>query len=229
MAITSIRCRILRWGDFDNDEDFDVLLNNTGTTSLSGQTRLFLSPRVNTQPPPPAELTQTVNGNSVLMRWPNLPSIDGAPVTYNLRVGTAPRRGDIFAPHSRPEDGRRLLPAPGACGFAHSLALRQLPPGTYYWSVQAVDHLWRGQPWLAEQKFTITTPIVRRITDFEVLSPSQVRLAFDGQPGRSVSLQISPNLLTWTDWTTLTIPLSGTLETTVTVSGNQNFFRFVQR
>ena len=229
MATTSIRCRILRWGDFDNDQDFDVLLNNSGTTSPSGQTRLFLSPRLNTQPAPPAELTQTVDGNSVSMRWPDLPAIDGAPVSYNLRVGTAPRRGDIFAPQSRAEDGRRLIPVPGGCGFAHSLTLRQLPPGTYYWSVQAVDHLWRGQPWLPEQKFTVTAPIVRRITEFEMLSSTQVRLAFEGQPGRPVALQISANLVTWTDWTTFTIPLSGRIETTVSVNGNQNFFRFFPR
>jgi hypothetical protein len=92
-----------------------------------------------------------------------------------------------------------------------------------------VDHLWRAQPWLTEQKFTITAPIVRRITEFEMLSSTQVRLAFEGQPGAPVALQISPNLVTWTDWTTFTIPLSGRIETTVSVSGNQNFFRFVPR
>ncbi|HSU52859.1 MAG TPA: FG-GAP-like repeat-containing protein, partial [Candidatus Dormibacteraeota bacterium] len=53
MATTSLRCSALRWGDFDNDSDFDIFVYNTGTVSLSGTNKLFFNPIVNTQPAPP--------------------------------------------------------------------------------------------------------------------------------------------------------------------------------
>ena len=223
-ASVSLRCRALRWGDFDNDSDFDVLVSNTGTVSLSGQTRLYLNPIVNTQPAPPATMTQAVTGNSVVLSWPALASIDGAPVTYNLRVGTAPGLGNVLSPHSR-SDGRRLLPAPGNAGYANLRTLRQLPPGTYWWTVQAVDHLWRGQPWLAEQSFTISSPLVPRINSLELISGTQARLRFDALEGRVISVETSTNLSAWTERTTVSVGLSGSAEALLSITGDRTFFR----
>jgi hypothetical protein len=215
MAIASLRCSALRWGDFDNDSDFDVFVHNIGTVLSSGTNKLYLNPIVNTQPAPPGAMTHVVSGN-------------GAPVTYNLRVGTAPGLGNVLVPHSR-SDGRRLVPATGNAGYANARTLRQLPPGTYWWTVQAVDNRWHGQPWLAQQSFTITSPLPPpRINSIQLLSSVQTRLNLDGPAGRSVTVQSSTNLTAWTDRTTVTVGLSGVAEAAVfTPTTDKNFFRLV--
>jgi hypothetical protein len=226
MASASLRCSALRWGDFDNDSDFEVFVHNTGTVLLSGTNKLYLNPIVNTQPAPPGTMTHVVSGNSAVLSWPALAPINGAPVTYNLRVGTAPGLGNVLVPHSR-SDGRRLVPAPGNAAYANARTLRQLPPGTYWWTVQAVDNRWHGQPWLAQQSFTITSPLRPRINSIELLSAVQTRLKFDAPAGRTVSVQTSTNLTSWADRTSVTVGLSGTAETTVPVTGDKTFFRLV--
>jgi hypothetical protein len=224
IANVSLRCSALRWGDFDNDSDFDIFVHNIGTVSLSGTNKLYLNPIANTQPAPPAVMTNVVTGNSVLLSWPTLAPINGAPVTYNLRVGTAPGLGNVLVPHSR-SDGQRMVPAVGNAGYANIRTLRQLRPGTYWWTVQAVDNRWHGQPWLAEQSFTITSPFAFRVNSIEQLSPSQTKLKFDAPAGRTVSVQASTNLVNWADRTTVSVGLSGTAETTVSVNGDKTFFR----
>ena len=227
MATASLRCTALRWGDFDNDSDFDVLVHNRGTVSLSGTNILFLNPIVNAQPAPPAALTSIVTDNSVVLSWPALPAINGAPVTYNLRVGTAPGLGNVLVPNSR-SDGRRLVPAPGNAGYANIRTVRQLPAGTYWWTVQAVDNRWHGQPWLVEHSFTITSPLAAHIDSLELLSAVQARLTFDAPAGRTLSVQTSTNLTAWTDKTSVPVGLSGTAEATVSTTGDKTFFRLVQ-
>jgi hypothetical protein len=160
----------------------------------------------------------------VALNWPALAAINGAPVTYNLRVGTAPGLGNVLIPHSR-SDGRRLLPTPGNAGYANARTLRQLPPGTYWWTVQAVDNRWHGQPWLAQQTFTVTSPLAFRINSIEQLSPVQTRLKFAAPAGRTVSVQTSTNLTDWVDRTSVLVGLSGTAQTTVSVAGDQTFLR----
>ena len=73
-----------------------------------------------------------------------------AGLTYNLRVGTSPG-----AERRRVADGRRrrLSADPGARQRAarHDGARRsRCRPGTYYWSVQAVDTAFAGSPFAAE-------------------------------------------------------------------------------
>ena len=169
-------------------------------------------------------MTNVVTGNSVVLSWPTMAAINGAPVTYNLRVGTAPGLGNVLVPHSR-SDGRRLVPATGNAGYANARTLRQLPPGTYWWTVQAVDNRWHGQPWLAQQSFTITSPLAFRVNSIELLSPVQTKLKFDAPAGRTVSVQASTNLINWAERTSVVVGLSGTAETTVSVSGDTTFFR----
>jgi hypothetical protein len=226
MATVSLRCSVLSWGDFDNDSDFDVFVHNIGTVLSSGTNKLYLNPIVNTQPAPPVALTHVVTGNSVALSWPALAPIGGAPVTYNVRVGTAPGLGNVVSPHSL-GDGRRQLPTSGNVGFANTRTLRPLPPGTYWWTVQAVDHLWRGQPWQAEESFTVSSPLAPRITSFELLSALQARLKFEAPAGRLVSVQASTNLTTWTERTTVSVGLSGSAEAVLSITGDRTFFKLL--
>ncbi len=225
MATTSLRSSTLRWGDFDNDSDFDIFNYSPGTVSASGTNKLFLNPIVNTQPAPPATMTQVVAGNSVVLSWPALAPINGAPVTYNLRVGTAPGLGNVLVPNSR-SDGRRLVATVGNAGYAKIRTLRQLPPGTYWWTLQAVDNRWHGQPWLPEQSFTITSPspLVSRIKSLELLGPVQFKLKFDAPAGHTVTVQTSTNLTSWADRDSFQMNLSGTNEGTIFVPASDKMF-----
>src|SRR5262249_13326505 len=161
----------------------------------------------------PAQMTSVVTGNSVVLRWPLLPAINSAPVTYNLRVGTAPGLGNVLVPHSL-SNGRRMVVAPGNAGFANIRTLRQLPPGTYWFTVQAVDNRWHGQPWQTQQSFTVTSPFGSHINSLELLSPLQARVKFDAPAGRTMSVLTSTNLITWTSKASVSVGLSGTGEAT---------------
>jgi hypothetical protein len=121
-----------------------------------------------------------------------------------------------------------MLAAPGNTGYANTRTLRQLPAGTYWWTVQAVDNRWHGQPWLAEQSFTITSPLAAHINSIELLSAVQARLTFDAPAGHTMSVQTSTNLTTWTDQTSVSVGLSGNAEATVSTTGDKTFFRLVQ-
>ena len=79
-----------------------------------------------------------------------------AGLSYNLRVGTALADGNVVNPESE-SDGFRLLPALGNVQLGTN-AFLNLQPGTYYWSVQAVDAAFAGGPFAAETSFAIPSP-----------------------------------------------------------------------
>ncbi len=80
-------------------------------------------------------------------------------LSYNLRVGTRPGLSDILAPMSCAGtcgisgDGYRQILALGAAYQGLTAKLCNLPSGTYFWSVQAVDHTCAGSPWASEGSF----------------------------------------------------------------------------
>jgi hypothetical protein len=82
-------------------------------------------------------------------------------LTYSLRVGTGPGLSDILAPMScigacgGSRDGYRQVVAMGSANHGLTASLQKLAVGTYYWSVQAVDHTYAGSPWAAEGSFMI--------------------------------------------------------------------------
>ncbi|GAG43799.1 unnamed protein product, partial [marine sediment metagenome] len=57
---------------------------------------------------------------------------------YNLRVGTTPGGDEVSAGMAEGASGWRRIPALGNAQQRLSWTLKGLPPGTYYWSVQAI-------------------------------------------------------------------------------------------
>ena len=116
----------------------------------------------------PDGLEAAVQGSALVLSWqPASDAQTAMPgLTYNVRVGTEPGAADIVAPMSL-ADGRRLLPASGNAGHGLRYLLRDLLPGTYYWSVQAVDASYAGSSFAPEQSFTIGSGQI-----FPVLLPS---------------------------------------------------------
>ncbi len=146
------------WGDFDGDDDLDVALGGLArNANVLANLYENTQRRVNTAPEPPEGLRAVVAGNAVTLSW-DAASDDqtAAPgLTYNLRVGAAPGGLDVVAPLADPATGRRLVAAPGNVFHNTSWRLTGLPPGAYFWSVQAVDPSFVGSAFAAEGSFSV--------------------------------------------------------------------------
>ncbi len=145
------------WGDADNDGDLDLLVVGRGATDVA---RLYRNgyPTTNLRPSAPTSLRATVAGNRVTLTWTGSTD-DHTPassLTYNLRIGTTPGGGEVLPPMAD-ASGWRRVPALGNAGHGLSAVL-DLPPGTYFWSVQAVDSAYVGGPFASEGTFTICAP-----------------------------------------------------------------------
>ena len=144
--------------DYDGDSDLDVMVSGM-RTNTEHFTTLYksLSAVANVPPLPPEGLSSVTGPGTVTLSWN--PSSDretpATGLTYELRVGTAPGGLNIVAPRADPQTGFRRVVEAGGVGSGTSWFLQNLRPGTYYWSVQAVDNSYAGSPFAAEASFTI--------------------------------------------------------------------------
>jgi hypothetical protein len=76
-------------------------------------------------------------------------------LSYDLRVGTSPGADDVFCGMADNVTGQRQVPALGNAQQNRSRPLVGLLPGTYYWSVQAVDTVWEGSSWATDVSFVV--------------------------------------------------------------------------
>lgn len=146
-------------GDYDNDDDLDILATGSNST-LAPLVRIYRNngAKTNAPPSPPDDLSSSVQGTTVTLAW-SRGADDRTPargLTYNLRVGTAPGRGDVVSAAADPETGRRWKPGRGNMDSAVRTRLGGLARGDYYWAVQSVDHSFIGSAFAAEGAFTIT-------------------------------------------------------------------------
>jgi hypothetical protein len=113
----------------------------------------------NTAPTTPTDSTVTVDTGGVQLRWGASSDKETGQkgITYNVRVGSMPGGFDVVSPLSNTGSGFRRLPKEGAQGTRTETTVRDLPPGTYYWSVQAVDHQLAGSPFSTEKSFVVST------------------------------------------------------------------------
>ena len=144
-----------KWGDLDNDGDLDILLTGLSTGPIS---KIYCNNTVinNTPPAAPANLSFSSNdANAVHLNW-DAATDDMTPsgaLTCNIRVGTTPGGFDIVSPHAL-SNGKLTLPGMGNAQMGTDFYLKNLAPGTYYWSVQAIDNGYVGGEWATEQSFT---------------------------------------------------------------------------
>jgi hypothetical protein len=81
----------------------------------------------------------------------------------------------------------------GNAGSRLSYALRNLPSGRYYWSVQAVDASFAGSTFAPEMSFVVAP----RIQTLRSLPQGQWEFKVSGFPGENYQLQMSSDLNTW--------------------------------
>ncbi len=144
--------------DYDKDNDLDLFVTG-GLTSGASVTTFYRSVALAKNIPPlaPSGLSSSQSGLAVTLAWnpaidPNTPSTS---LTYEVRVGTTPGGVDVVSPRANPDTGLRRIVDNGSAGQSRTYRLEGLPPGTYFWSVQAVDNSFAGSPFAPEESFTI--------------------------------------------------------------------------
>jgi len=194
--------------DFDGDGVQDLAASVTAEAQYTLSVYRGSSVHTNNPPTAPAALRAcATSSNVVALSW-NLasdPNQSGG-LTYNVRVGTAPGRGDVVSPEALP-DGYRLVPRHGNAGWLTHSVVTGLEPGrTYYWSVQAVDNSFVGGPFAAEASFTMPTVASGELGLSAALALRHVgggrhELELCATPNTRWQLEVSTDLITWQDFT----------------------------
>jgi Calx-beta domain/FG-GAP-like repeat len=147
------------WGDYDSDGDLDILL--TGFSSSGDISKIFRNETsvANALPGAPSGLNSSVSSGATTLSWSAASDskTPAAALTYNLRVGTTPGGSEIVSPMAS-SGGYRRLAQMGNAQEGTTAVLRNLRPGTYYWSLQAVDSSFAGSPFASERTFTVLPP-----------------------------------------------------------------------
>ncbi len=171
-GLTGVRNSAVAWGDYNSDGKLDILLTGNDGSNRVGQIYQNQVTTANTAPGAPANPKSSVSNSDVTLSWDAAGDTDqSGGLTYNLRVGTTPGDTDIVSPMAL-SGGTRLVAQMGNAGEETSHTL-ELEPGTYYWSVQAIDNNFEGSAFSSEGIFTVGfTDIGASLTGVENASTS---------------------------------------------------------
>jgi len=182
--LTGVRIASCAWGDYENDGDLDILLagqdessntftsifyNNSGSNTYS----------VNTPPSAPANLTASVDINTVTLKWD--PSTDEQTaqegLTYNIYLKSA--SDTLITPQSR-NNGQRKVVKRGNMGFETGFTFKVNEPGDYEWGVQALDKTYEGSAFSSSSVFHINyPPEITNTVDFTTPEDTPLRISVE--------------------------------------------------
>jgi alpha-tubulin suppressor-like RCC1 family protein len=186
------------WADYTGDGRLDAFI---GGRTRSGNTMRFYQnnwPGSNVPPDEPQQLSVIVSSNTATFAWNAATDPQSATtvLTYNLRVGRSSQSGDMISPLSALNGGRRI-PAFGNVGYSTNFTLVNIPPGQYFWSVQAIDTAFAGSAFADEQIFVVPGPPV-----VATLGPTNVTA--NSATVRSAVISGVSQATVWFQWGTTT-------------------------
>jgi predicted nucleotidyltransferase len=155
------------WGDYDNDGNLDVLLTgDKGSSNYISKIYKNFNNIINTLPSIPDNMKQTVIGNSVTLNWDKATDKETPQngLSYNLVVQSNDEK-IIKSPSSNISNGIRKVVSIGNIGQNNTWTLKDLPNGSYKWSVQAIDHNYAGSKFAPMSTFGVFPVSVIEMTD----------------------------------------------------------------
>ncbi len=150
----------ISWGDADGDGSMDLVIS--GQKLLSTTTSIYLNKQgdnINTAPTTPKNLTFIDQGQGrVLLQWDASDDDHTSPnnMYYNLKLGTKPGLSDLRVIQVNPKTDK--LQTPNTSLIGSNRYYIELPPGVYYWSVQAVDGNFLSSTFADNQKIVLKYP-----------------------------------------------------------------------
>ncbi|MEM7655719.1 MAG: FG-GAP-like repeat-containing protein [Bacteroidota bacterium] len=160
------------WADVDQDGKLDLMIAGEQDGTANGGTFLFYQNintlRPNITPGPPSKLAEVIQGYEVLLGWDAPSNVEDsilAGISYNVYVGTSPGAVDRRSPNAVLGTGARKLVARGVVSDTTSFRLLNLPPGKYYWSVQAIDADFEPSIFAVEDSFEYLPPTFQDVTN----------------------------------------------------------------
>lgn len=151
-SIKNWQGKFIAFTDYNNDGKLDVI--REGHYEQANRMYKNCNLYENTPPSIPNQLNSSTFCNEVDLAWN--PSTDDHSIqtalNYEISVGRTPGTSDVVSPLNK-----NFI-------FNNNYRLKNLKPGTYYWSVKAVDQAQSESAWAPEQSFTISgkpaTPVV---------------------------------------------------------------------
>ncbi|MDY8134325.1 FG-GAP-like repeat-containing protein [Aquimarina sp. 2201CG5-10] len=162
--LTGVRYGSATWGDYDNDNDLDILL--TGELVGGRVSKIYTNNTVtsNTIPTAPTNPTAVVNRNEVTLSWTASTDTEtpSGGLSYNVFIKENPVALPIYAksPMAQENDGWRKLPAIGNAGqntsYVWKLPQEYLNTNKdFTFKIQAIDHSFAGSEFSTEGTFSI--------------------------------------------------------------------------
>jgi len=155
-GLPGVRFSAAAWGDYDNDGDLDIVIS--GEQGTSRIIRIFRNEILssNSAPEAPSGLGVSASAPNTTLFWTSVRTDETAfpGLTYNIRMGTSAGGNQVISSMSS-ASGKRRISAMGNSQLDTFLVFQNLRPGTYYWSVQAVDNGFAGGAYAEEKSFAI--------------------------------------------------------------------------
>ena len=150
----------VQFGDFDNDNDLDVIVSGRNSSSQAYSSIYENTTSTsNNSPSTPSGLVASFDFPKVYLSWDHGSDTEtpSAGLMYNIRVGTSAGANDVLS-HTALSNGRKLLPQGHTLEFDTVVLIDSLGSATYYWSVQAVDNGYNTSAFASEETFFVASP-----------------------------------------------------------------------
>jgi hypothetical protein len=159
-SIPQYKDAAISWGDANGDGSMDMVIS--GNKLVGSSTSILLNNQgenVNKEPSAPKNLRFIDQGQGrVLLLWDAATDDKTAPANlyYNLKLGTKPGLSDLRVIQVNPTTDKLLTPNTSLIGSNQYYI--ELPPGVFYWSVQAVDGNYSSSKFATSQKLVLKYP-----------------------------------------------------------------------